>query len=54
MDRDNQADDNAEHLYRYVMSNRPDIDAYFVLNSDSHDWERLSNEGFKMLAFGSH
>lgn len=53
MDRDNQADDNAEHLYRYVMSNRPDIDAYFVLNSDSHDWERLSNEGFKMLAFGS-
>ncbi|MGL4354985.1 MAG: CDP-glycerol glycerophosphotransferase family protein [Aeromonas popoffii] len=53
MDRDNQADDNAEHLYRYVMNNRPDIDAYFVLNSDSHDWERLSAEGFKMLAFGS-
>ncbi|WP_429182483.1 CDP-glycerol glycerophosphotransferase family protein [Aeromonas rivipollensis] len=53
MDRDNQADDNAEHLYRYVMRNRPDIDAYFVLNSDSHDWDRLSAEGFKMLAFGS-
>ncbi|WP_265454654.1 CDP-glycerol glycerophosphotransferase family protein [Aeromonas salmonicida] len=53
MDRDNQADDNAEHLYRYVISNRPDIDAYFVLNSDSHDWERLSTEGFKILAFGS-
>lgn len=53
MDRDNQADDNAEHLYRYVMNHRPDIDAYFVLNHDSHDWDRLSNEGFKMLAFGS-
>lgn len=53
MDRDNQADDNAEHLYRYVMRNRPDIDAYFVLNNDSHDWNRLSAEGFKMLAFGS-
>lgn len=53
MDRDNQADDNAEHLYRYVMNNRPDIDAYFVLNRNSHDWDRLSNEGFKMLAFGS-
>lgn len=53
MDRDNQADDNAEHLYRYVMRNRPDIDAYFVLNSDSHDWDRLSAEGFKMLSYGS-
>lgn len=53
MDRDNQADDNAEHLYRHVMNQRSDIDAYFVLKRDSHDWERLSNEGFKMLAFGS-
>lgn len=53
MDRDNQADDNAEHLYRYVINKRSDIDAYFVLNRDSHDWDRLSNEGFKMLAFGS-
>lgn len=53
MDRDNQADDNAEHLYRYIMRHRSDIDAYFVLNCDSHDWFRLSSEGFKMLAFGS-
>ena len=53
MDRDNQADDNAEHLYRYVMSNRSDINAFFVLNHDSHDWERLHAEGFNMLAFGS-
>lgn len=53
MDRDNQADDNAEHLYRYILNNRPDIDAYFVLNRDSHDWARLSADGFKMLAFGS-
>ncbi|WP_052283171.1 CDP-glycerol glycerophosphotransferase family protein [Kluyvera genomosp. 1] len=52
MDRDNQADDNAEHLYRYVHNTRPDIPAWFVLQKESHDWQRLSDEGFKLLAFG--
>lgn len=53
MDRDTQADDNAEHLYRYVHSNRPDINAFFVLRRTSHDWDRLKSEGFRLLAFGS-
>ncbi|EGB7423187.1 hypothetical protein H7777_004685 [Escherichia coli] len=53
MDRDNQADDNAEHLYRYINQNRPDISIFFVLLKDSHDWVRLEKEGFKLLAFGS-
>lgn len=53
MDRDNQADDNAEHLYRYLQTYRQDIDAWFVINQNSHDWDRLKNEGFKLLAFGS-
>lgn len=53
MDRDNQADDNAEHLYRYIAKNRPDILIFFVLLRDSHDWDRLEKEGFKLLAFGS-
>lgn len=52
MDRDNQADDNAEHLYRYVKNTRPDIPAWFVLQRESHDWKRLSEEGFNLLAFG--
>lgn len=52
MDRDNQADDNAEHLYRYVHNNRPDISAWFVLQRESHDWKRLRDEGFNLLAFG--
>ena len=52
MDRDNQADDNAEHLYRYVHNMRPDIPAWFVLQRESHDWQRLSDEGFHLLAFG--
>lgn len=53
MDRDNQADDNAEHLYRYLKENRQDIDAWFVIQKNSHDWNRLTEDGFKLLAYGS-
>ncbi|MCD8199910.1 MAG: bifunctional glycosyltransferase family 2 protein/CDP-glycerol:glycerophosphate glycerophosphotransferase [Coriobacteriaceae bacterium] len=53
MDRDTQADDNGEHFYRYLMREHPEQDAYFVLRQDSADWQRLQDEGFKMLAFGS-
>lgn len=53
MDRDNQADDNAEHLYRYLQENRQDIDAWFVINRSSHDWDRLASDGFRLLEFGS-
>ncbi|HGK4675560.1 TPA: CDP-glycerol glycerophosphotransferase family protein, partial [Kluyvera georgiana] len=53
MDRDFQADDNAEHLYRYVMHNHPERNIYFALNRESHDWQRLELEGFKLLDFGS-
>lgn len=52
MDRDTQADDNAEHLYRYVRATRPDINAFFVLRRSSHDWHRLQREGFRLLEFG--
>lgn len=52
MDRDTQADDNAEHLYRYTIRTHPNINAFFVLNRDSHDWDRLKEEGFRLLAFG--
>ncbi|EWH10281.1 hypothetical protein DS2_08400 [Catenovulum agarivorans DS-2] len=53
LDRDTQADDNAEHLYRYVSKNEKQINAYFILRRKSHDWGRLKNEGFKLIAFGS-
>lgn len=54
IDKDTEADDNAEHLYRYVMQNHPEINAWFVLNKNSHDWPRLEAEGFKLVAHGSH
>lgn len=53
MDRDVQADDNAEHFYRYVMNNHPEQKIYFALRKTSHDWERLKTEGFNLLDFGS-
>ncbi len=53
LDRDIQADDNAEHLYRYLRRKHPEIPAYFVLRRDSHDWRRLKQERFKLIAFGS-
>ncbi len=53
MDRDVQADDNAEHFYRYVMNNHPEQPIYFALRKTSHDWTRLEAEGFNLLDFGS-
>lgn len=53
MDRDIQADDNAEHLYRYVKNQYPEQDIYFSLRKDSHDWERLQSENFNLIDFGS-
>lgn len=52
MDRDVNADDNAEHLYRYLRA-RTDVKAYFILRRGSHDWKRLRESGFKLVPFGS-
>ncbi|SEP68357.1 CDP-glycerol glycerophosphotransferase family protein [Basfia succiniciproducens] len=53
MDRDMQADDNAEHFYRYVKNNHPEQKIYFALSQKSHDWTRLELEGFNLLDYGS-
>jgi len=49
-DRWDEADDNAEHLYRWIRANRPDINAWFVLGKCSPDWTRLANEGFRIVS----
>ena len=53
MDKDSMADDNAEHLYRYILNNHKDINAYFLLKKSSKDWNRLKKEGFRLIAFGT-
>lgn len=54
IDRKDRGDDNAEHLYRYLARSRPDINAWFVVQRDSSDWNRLSKDGFRLLPYGSH
>lgn len=53
MDRDIQADDNAEHLYKHIMENHPEQPIYFAIRRNSHDWNRLLNDNFKLIEFGS-
>ncbi len=53
MDRDTAAQDNAEHLYRHLRAEHPEINAWFALNRTSVDWDRLAAEGFRLLEHGS-
>lgn len=53
MDRETNADDNAEHLYRYLMNYQPQIKCVFALDKNSQDWNRLQQEGFNLVEFGS-
>lgn len=53
MDRIDKADDNAEHFYRWLMTNNPQISIFFILDRKSADWHRLEHDGFKLLEHGS-
>jgi CDP-glycerol glycerophosphotransferase (TagB/SpsB family) len=53
VDRDFKADDNAEHMYRWIMRNRPEHKILFALRRDSPDWTRLKQEGFRLIDLGS-
>lgn len=51
MDRNTDANDNAEHLYRHVARTHPEINSWFVLDRSSRDWARLEAEGFRLVAY---
>lgn len=53
MDKDLEANDSGEELYRWVARNRPDVPIWFVLHPESSDWDRLRKDGFRLLAYGS-
>jgi len=54
MDRIHNADDNGERLFRYLRAERPDINAWFVLEKGTPDWFRLRREGYRrrLIAHG--
>ena len=49
VDRDFKADDNAEHLYRWVKKHIPQQNIFFAINKNSPDWSRLEQGGFKLI-----
>ena len=53
IDRDIEAHDNAEHLYRHLAAHHPEINSWFVLDRGSPDWPRLTKEGFRLIEHGS-
>lgn len=53
MDRKDKANDNAEHFYRYIMKNHPEQEIYFAIEKGCSDWQRLFEEGFNLLDYGS-
>jgi glycosyltransferase involved in cell wall biosynthesis len=54
MDRIYNADDNGERLFEHLLAERPDINAWFVIEKGTQDWERLKASGQRRLvAHGS-
>jgi CDP-glycerol glycerophosphotransferase (TagB/SpsB family)/glycosyltransferase involved in cell wall biosynthesis len=54
MDSVGRAGDNAEALYRYSRGQAVKREkSFFILDKSSPDWDRLSAEGFNLLAYGS-
>ncbi|WP_434965312.1 bifunctional glycosyltransferase/CDP-glycerol:glycerophosphate glycerophosphotransferase [Brevibacterium casei] len=54
MDRMDKAGDNAEHLFKYVRREQQNCNAWFVVDKDSPDWDRLKAEGIdRLVAHGS-
>jgi glycosyltransferase involved in cell wall biosynthesis len=54
MDRIHDADDNGERLFRYLRDNRPDLNAWFILERGTPDWDRLRRDGYgrRMIPHG--
>ena len=54
MDRIHDAGDSGEILFSYLRAARPDINAWFVVEADTPDWERLRRvHGRRVVAHGS-
>ena len=54
LDREFQANDSAEQLYRWIDEHKPGVKLWFVLRKTSADWKRLRRDGFKLIDYGSY
>ncbi|MEO8888877.1 MAG: glycosyltransferase, partial [Jatrophihabitantaceae bacterium] len=46
LDQVHAAGDNAEQLFRHLREHRPDVNAWFVLERGTPDWDRLRRDGY--------
>jgi len=53
IDRDVDADDSAEILYKWVAHNHPEINAWFAIRKGTADWDRLAREGVRLVDYDS-
>ncbi|MGN6743616.1 MAG: bifunctional glycosyltransferase/CDP-glycerol:glycerophosphate glycerophosphotransferase [Amnibacterium sp.] len=53
MDKNTEANDSAEELYRWIRANRPDRNIWFTVDAGTPDHRRLKQDGFKLVAYGS-
>ena len=53
VDREDAADDNAEHLFKYSHHQEDGIKKYFAINKDCEDYKRLNNKYNDVIPFGS-
>lgn len=54
MDRPGAADDNGERLFEYLRAERPDLNAWFVIDADAADYARLrAAHGDRVIGYGS-
>lgn len=53
LDHIGRADDNAEHLERFILKEHPEIKTVYLLGANSKDWHRLQDEGFPLVEYGS-
>lgn len=53
MDRLDFADDNAEHLFKYALNQKDDVEKYYVLDKNASDFKRLSKSFKNIVPFGS-
>jgi len=55
MDRQDKADDNAEHLFKYAIAQNDKVKKYFIIQSNATDFEKLRKLGKgKVISFGGY
>ncbi|MGP3624880.1 CDP-glycerol glycerophosphotransferase family protein, partial [Staphylococcus aureus] len=52
IDRQDKADDNAEHLFKYAINKNDGVKKYFIIKKDSKDYDRIKKYG-KVIPYRS-